>query len=125
MNAKTDSVSFIGKAPKSRGIKKTKKLIVKLATNLLDSEYIPEKVDPSTRPTNTLDKNPDDHEAKTLETLVNNFLEDPIGAITKRNLAKDKTKAFSIKNLPYYQAISILKRFWKTLTQKRFNMLTC
>lgn len=104
MNAKTDSVSFIGKAPKSRGIKKTKKLIVKLATNLFDSEYIPEKVDPSTRPTNTLDKKPGDHEAKTLETLVTNFLEDPIGAITKRNLAKDKTKAFSIKNLPYYQA---------------------
>lgn len=46
-------------------------------------------VDPADRPVNVLDKKPDDHEAKTLETLVNDFLANPISNIALRNMKKN------------------------------------
>jgi len=45
-------------------------------------------VDPADRPINVLDKKPDDHEAKSVESLVNDFLDNPISNIAFRNLDK-------------------------------------
>jgi hypothetical protein len=45
-------------------------------------------VDPADRPSNVLDKKPDDHEARSVESLVNDFLTNPISNIAFRNLDK-------------------------------------
>lgn len=58
------------------------------------------------RAVNTLDKKPGDHEAKTLQELVDNFIADPLSNIAQRNIKKEDL-TISYKNLPYYQEISL------------------
>jgi len=45
-------------------------------------------VDADERPFNVLDKEPDDHEARTVEDLVNEFEQSPLSTIAKRNIDK-------------------------------------
>jgi hypothetical protein len=47
-------------------------------------------VDTSERPANVLDKKPNDHEARTVEYLVNEFEQSPLSNIAKRNIDKQK-----------------------------------
>jgi hypothetical protein len=77
-------------------------------------------VEPAERPTNTLDKKPDDHEAKTLGSLVDSFIEDPLSKIAQRNLKKDK-KAVSYSKLPYYQEIPLRELLSALAVQRPIN----
>jgi hypothetical protein len=61
-------------------------------------------VDPSERPVNVLDKQPNDHDAKSLESLVNEFTEGPAGKIALKNV---KTKKVSYSLLPKYMEIEL------------------
>ena len=63
-------------------------------------------VDPTERPVNTLDKKPGDNEAKTLESLVDAFIADPLSKIAHRNIKKEH-KTISYNKLPYYQEIAL------------------
>ena len=44
------------------------------------------KVKDSDRPINVLDKQPDEHDARTIESLVLQFIEDPIFKVTVKNI---------------------------------------
>ena len=77
-------------------------------------------VDPSERPSNTLDKKPDDHEAKTLSSLVDNFIADPLSKIAQRNLKRDK-KEVSYNKLPYYQEITLRELLSALAVQRPVN----
>lgn len=63
-------------------------------------------VDPADRPVNVLDKKPNEHEAKTVEKLVNEFLTSPLANIAKRNLAKQATPP-SYESIADFQMISL------------------
>ena len=56
-------------------------------------------VDADERPVNVLDKKPDDHEAKTVADLVNEFMQSPLSKIAKRNIDKQG-------NVPSYEDIA-------------------
>jgi hypothetical protein len=94
---------------KKPSAKKAKKELIKEIMNskfdIFECDNMP-TVEPAERPTNTLDKKPDDHEAKTLGSLVDSFIADPLSKIAQRNLKKDK-KAVSYNKLPYYQEITL------------------
>ena len=70
-----------------------------------DENDIP-AVDASERAVNVLDKKPNEHDAKTIETLVEGFMSDKLAGIAQRNM-KQQRKTVSYKNLPYYQAIPL------------------
>lgn len=99
------------KIAKKPSAKKAKKELIK---NVMNSSFDIfgrngielSKVDPSERPVNTLDKKPGDNEAKTLESLVDAFIADPLSKIAQRNIKKER-KSVSYNKLPYYQAISL------------------
>ena len=96
---------------KKPSAKKTKKAIMKAVMNspidlfARDEADIP-VVDPSERAVNVLDKKPNDHEAKTVQQLVEGFESDKLAGIAQRNLKKSRKKV-SYKNLPYYQGIPL------------------
>lgn len=94
---------------KKPSTKKAKKELIKEIMNskfdIFECDNMP-TVESTERPTNTLDKKPDDHEAKTLGSLVDSFIADPLSKIAQRNLKKDK-KAISYNKLPYYQEITL------------------
>ena len=99
------------KIAKKPSAKKAKKELIK---NIMNSNFdIFERngielpaVDPAERPVNTLDKKPGDNEAKTLESLVDAFIADPLSKIAQRNIKKER-KSVSYNKLPYYQEISL------------------
>jgi hypothetical protein len=106
---------------KKPSAKKTKKKLINAIMNLpfdiFDQGPSLPTATAAERPINTLDKKPDDHEAKTLETLVNNFLADPLSNIAQRNLKKNKN-SLSYSKLPYYAAIK-LRELWSALAVQR------
>jgi len=116
--APTNVSNFIVKKPSA---KKTKKKLINAIMNLpfdiFDQGPSLPTATAAERPINTLDKKPDDHEAKTLEALVNNFLADPLSNIAQRNLKKNK-KSLAYSKLPYYAAIK-LRELWSALAVQR------
>jgi hypothetical protein len=108
---------------KKPSAKKEKKELIKNIMNskfdIFECDNVP-TVDPSERPSNTLDKKPDDHEAKTLGSLVDNFIEDPLSKIAQRNLKKDK-KEVSYNKLPYYQEITLRELLSALAVQRPVN----
>lgn len=76
------------------------------------------KVKSKDRPENVLDKQPDDHDARSLESLVLQFLADPICEITFKNIKKNKKPRTGYAELPYYQAIP-LKELLSALSVQR------
>lgn len=111
------------KIVKKPSAKKEKKELIKNIMNskfdIFECDNVP-TVDPSERPSNTLDKKPDDHEAKTLGSLVDNFIEDPLSKIAQRNLKKDK-KEVSYNKLPYYQEITLRELLSALAVQRPVN----
>lgn len=111
------------KIVKKPSAKKAKKELIKNTMNskfdIFECDNVP-TVDPSERPSNTLDKKPDDHEAKTLGSLVDNFIEDPLSKIAQRNLKKDK-KEVSYNKLPYYQEITLRELLSALAVQRPVN----
>lgn len=111
------------KIVKKPSAKKAKKELIKNIMNskfdIFEYDNVP-TVDPSERPSNTLDKKPDDHEAKTLGSLVDNFIEDPLSKIAQRNLKKDK-KEVSYNKLPYYQEITLRELLSALAVQRPVN----
>lgn len=111
------------KIVKKPSAKKAKKELIKNIMNskfdIFECDNVP-TVDPSERPSNTLDKKPDDHEAKTLGSLVDNFIEDPLSKIAQRNLKKDKKKV-SYNKLPYYQEITLRELLSALAVQRPVN----
>ncbi len=111
MPAKKPQSSKLAKttAVKKPSAKKAKKTLVKAVLNSAidlferDEAEIPE-VDASERAKNVLDKKPNEHDAKTVEALVEGFMNDKLAGIAERNIKK---KVISYKNLPYYQAIPL------------------
>ena len=116
--APTNVSNFIVKKPSA---KKTKKKLINAIMNLpfdiFDQGPTLPTVATAERPVNILDKKPDDHEAKSLESLVNNFLADPLSNIARRNLKKNK-KLLSYGKLAYYAAIK-LRELWSALAVQR------
>lgn len=110
--------NFIVKKPSA---KKAKKQLIKTIMNapfdIFDQGPTLPTVADAERPVNTLDKKPDDHEAKSLESLVNTFLADPLSNIARRNLKKNK-KLLSYGKLAYYAAIK-LRELWSALAVQR------
>jgi len=111
------------KIVKKPSAKKAKKELIKDIMNskfdIFECDNMP-IVEPSERPTNTLDKKPDDHEAKTLGSLVDSFIEDPLSKIAQRNLKKDK-KEVSYNKLPYYQEITLRELLSALAVQRPVN----
>lgn len=66
------------------------------------------KVKNSERPENVLDKRPDEHDARSLEELVNNFTEDSFGKLSLKNLKKSG-KIVDFSKLPFYEEIPLRK----------------
>ena len=111
------------KIVKKPSAKKAKKELIKDIMNskfdIFECDNMP-IVEQSERPTNTLDKKPDDHEAKTLGSLVDSFIEDPLSKIAQRNLKKDK-KEVSYNKLPYYQEITLRELLSALAVQRPVN----
>ena len=116
MVAKTAKSSKLVKTPmksvvtKKPSAKKAKKAMIKSIMNtpldIFERENDLPTVDASERPENTLNKKPGDNEAKSLESIVNEFIDSPLSKITKANLKKSK-KVLSYKQLPYYDEITL------------------
>jgi hypothetical protein len=112
------------KIAKKPSAKKAKKQLIKQVMNtpidIFASETDLPNVDASERAYNTLDKQPGDNEAKTLEELVDNFIADPLSKIAQRNIKKDR-KTVSFKNLPYYQEIELRELMSALAVQRPVN----
>jgi len=76
------------------------------------------KVKESDRPINVLDKQPDEHDARTIESLVLQFIADPIFKVTVKNIKKNKVPRTGYEHLPYYEAI-LLKELLSALSVQR------
>jgi hypothetical protein len=61
-------------------------------------------VDPNERPDNVLDRQPGEHDAKSIETLVNEFTDGPAGKLTQKQV---KNKQVSYKSLPKFEKIPL------------------
>jgi hypothetical protein len=112
----TKSISTTTKSKTKTTIKKpsAKKAKKALTTAIMNSAIdlfardeadIP-TVDPTERAVNVLDKKPSEHEAKTIETLVEGFMSDTLAGIAQRNMKKQR-KTLSYKSLPYYKSIPL------------------
>lgn len=101
----TISVKTVKRPSAKKAKKALEKAIINSAIDLFarDESEIP-TIDPSERAVNILDKKPNEHDAKTVEALVEGFMSDKLSGIAKRNTQK---KVVSYKNLPYYQAIPL------------------
>jgi hypothetical protein len=64
------------------------------------------KTNANDRPANVLDKKPDDHEAKPLEELVNDFTESNFGKLSLKNLKKNGT-TINYNTIPFYEEITL------------------
>jgi hypothetical protein len=64
------------------------------------------EIEVSERPVNVLDKHPDDHEAKPLEELVNDFTESNFGKLSLKTLKKNAAK-INYNTIPLYEEISL------------------
>jgi hypothetical protein len=112
MSAKnTQSFIIAKKATKKPSAKKAKKALMKsILTAPIDlfarNEAEIPTVDDAERAVNVLDKKPNDHDAKTVEDLVEGFMADKLSGIAQRNMKKQR-KTVSYKNLPYYQSIKL------------------
>lgn len=73
------------------------------------------KVASTDRPENVLDKKPDEHDAKTLESLVNEFVDGPVGKLTLKHI-QDKEIKYSL--YPCYEEI-ILRNLMSALAVQR------
>lgn len=109
---------------KKPSVKKTKKALVKSLLSaqidvLSQTNPLP-AVDAADRPVNTLDKKPNDHEAKTLETLVNGFMSDKLAGIAQRNVKKNR-KTVSYNKLPYYEEIKLSDLLSALAVQRPLN----
>lgn len=64
------------------------------------------KVKKTDRPVNVLDKKPGEHDAASLESLVEGFVADPLGKVALKNFKKNKQVA-SYTALPRYEEIEL------------------
>ncbi len=64
------------------------------------------KVKKSDRPVNVLDKKPGDHDASSLQSLVEGFLADPLGKVALKNFKASK-QVVSYTSLPCYEEIEL------------------
>lgn len=118
------SSKLVKESVKKPSVKKEKKVMVKSLLNakidVLSNIGAKPVVDDSDRPVNTLDKKPNDHEAKTLETLVNGFMADSLAGIAHRNIKKDR-KTVSYNKLPYYEEIKLSDLLSALAVQRPLN----
>jgi hypothetical protein len=76
------------------------------------------KVKPKDRPENVLDKKPNDHDAKSLQDLVTEFTDGPVGKLALKNV---KGKQVSYLNLPKYEEIPLRELMSALAVQRPAN----
>lgn len=94
--------------------------LVKKTTYNIFAHTASSPVDPLDRPTNVLDKKPGDNEAKSIEDLVNAFMDDPLSNIALRNIKKN-SKTISYSKIPYYQEIPLCELLSALSVQRPVN----